>query len=151
MSFTTNIQLMKTARKFGINLNGIYMKDELPSNIYNGGYIINLQDSTEGSGTHWVAVWIEKGACYFDSFGIDPPVAVMQWLRNITLTILVNHKQIQNINSGWCGQYCIVFLKYMTDNKSDDQIRHKYKKFLDMWDKPDKNLPHLKYIIQSFV
>jgi hypothetical protein len=42
-----------------IKLNGIYMKDELPSYLKEGNYIINLQNHDE-SGSHWTCFIKDK-------------------------------------------------------------------------------------------
>lgn len=39
-----------------------------------GAYIINIQSSEDGSGTHWVSLYLaKKKAFYSDSFGLPPP------------------------------------------------------------------------------
>jgi hypothetical protein len=53
-----------------IKLNGVYMKDELPSKIKNGFYVIKLHSSNDGNGTHWTAFYYSsKHSFYFDPFG----------------------------------------------------------------------------------
>ena len=84
----------------------------------NTGIIVNLADSTE-RGTHWLAIYAGgKEAAYFDSFGIDPPIQVVKWIRRAGYPeLIVNHKEIQNINSGYCGSYCLYFIAFMFKNK----------------------------------
>ena len=120
-SRTTNHQLAHLAKRYGIPLNDICSKDHLNLNEPSpGGYIVNMQDSNDGNGTHWVALWLERisgkhMACYFDSFGIDPPLDVINFCcRFGAKKIISSTKEIQNINGGHCGQYCIDFLRHMT-------------------------------------
>ena len=55
---TSNFDLEDLAQKYNLPLVGIFSKDELSKQIQVGSYIINLQDSTEGSGSHWVLIKI---------------------------------------------------------------------------------------------
>lgn len=109
------------ANKYDIPLNAVVNKDLL-EHIFPeyGGYIINLQDSDAGGGTHWVAIALmankddgNKHCVYWDSFGIDPPTAVMRFCKRWANKMIISEDHIQNINSGYCGQYCILFLEYM--------------------------------------
>lgn len=131
-SFTTNEQLMHMAKKYDIPLNAVYMKDELKDiTPLPGGYIINMQDSVDGNGTHWVAVYNPRNyndSLYFDSFGIDPPVAIIEFMQKYSPNMIASDKEIQNINSGFCGQYCLYFLHQMFHNKGD--IVKKYDRFI---------------------
>ena len=48
----------------------------------NGAYIINLQNSNDGNGTHWYCLYIEnKHAMYFDSYGGPPPKEVVKFFK----------------------------------------------------------------------
>jgi hypothetical protein len=90
------------------------MKDELPSKLKNGFYIINLQSSNIGSGTHWTAFYYNsKHSYYFDAFGFLAPVEVEQKLNEYTY----NNKQIQNLKSTACGYYCIAFIIFIYGRK----------------------------------
>ena len=117
-SRTTSAQLFQLAEKYGIPLNDICTKDHLKfRHPLPGGYIVNMQDSTEGNGTHWVAIWLSRNkkdpCCYFDSFGIDPPLDIIDFCAQYNKKILLSTEEIQNINGGHCGQYCIDFLRHM--------------------------------------
>lgn len=114
----TNYQLLEVANKIKIPLVGVYNKDTLPKQYRDGGYIINLQDSTDEHGndlpgTHWTAFYLEdKDAAYFDSFGFVPPQQVEDFLKS-KYNVLVSHKQIQNVQSEICGYYCLYFIYWM--------------------------------------
>ena len=78
----SNFDLFNWVEKLGIKyFRGIYSRDALPPKILkNEVGIINL-DSKIGPGTHWVAYRNgEKGAEYFDSFGLIMPNEVMKYL-----------------------------------------------------------------------
>lgn len=89
---------------------GCYSKDQLKE-LQTGFYIINLQSSTDGNGTHWCCLYVVNPvySCWFDSFGFYPPEDIEDLLKNYDY----NDKDIQNINSSACGYYCIAFIKFM--------------------------------------
>ena len=98
-----------------IKLNGVCMKDELPSKLKNGFYVINLQSSNDGNGTHWTALYYSsKHSFYFDPFGFLAPIEIEQKLKSY----LYNDKQIQNLKSTACGYYCIAFIIFMNERKN---------------------------------
>lgn len=103
---------------------GVYMRDEIP--ILNKHIIINL-DSSDGSGTHWTAVyWTRDKMFYFDSFGLLPPEELIGNRR-----IIANTSQIQDSKYESCGYYCVMFIEQM------DKIS--YYDFINQFDpKPTK-------------
>ena len=86
---------------------GVYPKDRLP-NKKPGGYIINLGNS-ETPGSHWVAIHNEY---YFDSFGVDPPIEIINFFKK---DFISNTYRIQELYSIMCGYFCIGFLNHMFD------------------------------------
>ena len=51
--------------------NRVFSRDNLPNNIKNGAYVINL-DKYHNIGTHWIALYVNnKTATSFDSFGVE--------------------------------------------------------------------------------
>lgn len=134
---TTNTQLTHWAAKYSIPLRAIVSKDQLYFQpLKQGGYIINMQDSREGAGTHWVAIWLDEDrhnpTCYFDSFGIDPPLAIIDFMRQWNKKFIISDKEIQNINSGFCGQYSLYFLYWMSRN-SHIPLKKRYALFERLW------------------
>ena len=78
-------------------------------NLEIGAYIINLQDSNDGYGTHWTALVIfnrihiaaeKKLVIYFDSYGIAIPQDIIHFIGRFPgkLTIKNSIDQIQTIN-----------------------------------------------------
>lgn len=134
-AMTTNIQLEKWASKLRIPLNGVYSKDLLYDHIPRpGAYIINMADSDEGVGTHWIAIFLANPriAIYFDSFGIVPPNSVIDFARRFGAhNIIMSDKQIQNINSGYCGQYSLLFLYEMSRKPKRILWKSWFKRFVD--------------------
>jgi hypothetical protein len=125
----------------GIKFNGIFMKDELPSKLKQGFYIINLQSSNIGDGTHWTVLYYSyKHSLYFDAFGFVPPVEVEQKLNRYAY----NNKQIQNLESTACGYYCIAFIIFMYKRKKIE-LELGFKLFVDAFSTDTKNNDKLLY------
>ena len=51
-----DIEIGDLCKDYDIKINGIHSKDKLPKELKNGWYIINLQSSNQGSGTHWLCL-----------------------------------------------------------------------------------------------
>ena len=77
-----------------IKIKGVFMKDELPSKLKTGFYVINLQSSFAGNGTHWTTFYYSpKHSYYFDAFGMIPPEKIHYMIHPYTY----NDKQIQTL------------------------------------------------------
>lgn len=152
MSITSETDLREVADEIKLPLNGIFNKDEIPSRIRKGAYIINLEDSKSSSGqwnegSHWVGLWIEPPyGVYFDPFGISPPAQIQLFIHS--LDEMWSNVQIQNEYSGWCGYYTLSFLLYMSRNRGG--IKERFHKFLQLWSKnPKENLTRLKHYMRA--
>jgi hypothetical protein len=118
---TTNWELEQMGNLLGFGV-WVLSKNELKNQpLLNGNYIINMQDSDKGSGTHWVALKVYPNeAFYYNSFGLLPPLEVIYFVNppylkgNQRRSLYICNKQIQNIYGAYCGQYCTDFLRYMT-------------------------------------
>lgn len=86
------------------------MRDELPKVpwLMECG-VINL-DSSENSGTHWVAYSkIKDYIEYFDSYGnLKPP---KEFIAYVGPRIQYNYYNLQGNNSYNCGHLCLKFLR----------------------------------------
>lgn len=109
--FTTAKLLRSESKRLGIPLRQIHFKDKVRPD-YCGAYIINLQHSSKGQGTHWTALWRTKtDDIYFDSYGQPPPLEIERWLRPYTYSTA----WVQPLTEGGCGSYVIEFLQHMTE------------------------------------
>ena len=90
---------------------GVFSRDSLPHQIKNNECgIVNL-DSKLGSGTHWVAYRNGKShAEYFDSFGLEMPFEVAQYLDTSGKQIYYSGDEIQERDSVLCGYWCLYYL-----------------------------------------
>ena len=145
MPFKTNalsdkdiIYILKSQK---IKFNGVFMKDELPSKLKTGFYIVNLQSSFVGNGTHWTTFYYSpKHSYYFDAFGMLPPENIHYMIHPYTY----NHKQIQNLKSTACGYYCIAFIIFMYKRKKLE-LELGFKLFVDAFSTNTKNNDKLLY------
>ena len=96
---------------------GVYSRDNLPSKIKNGAYVINLDEYSD-IGTHWIALYVNnKTVTYFDIFGIEHiPKEVKKFIGN--RNIISNIYRIRNYDSIMCGYFCTGFIDYMFKGKS---------------------------------
>lgn len=110
---TTNIDLERLAKDNKINLDYVIYKDEFTKIPYkpNLSIIINMS-STKHTGTHWMCLYTFKDFIfYFDSFGIEPPIEVINWaIQNNIKKIVYSNYDIQHISDSDCGQLCLFFL-----------------------------------------
>lgn len=150
--------LKQIALKHKIPLIDVFMKDEPPNKIYEGGYIINMADAqTNNGGTHWVALFIpshDKTIGYMDSFGFIPPQSIINWIKKTGLNkykIAYNTKQIQNINSGGCGIYSLFFIDFMSRLNKNVSIENGIEQFDNLFDNDNKkNLTILKSLVPYY-
>ena len=117
----SNFDIEEISNHFNIQ-NVVVMKDELkkihPSSYQN--YIINLQSSDKGNGTHWMALKIKNKECvYFDSYGYLPPEEIITFCKRIKHSHLsYNTKQIQDLSAITCGFFSIAFLIFLKIDSS---------------------------------
>ena len=96
--------------------NGVYSRNNLPTNIKKGAYVINL-DEHKDIGTHWIALYIKnRTVIYFDSFGIEHiPKEIIKFIGNKNIKAIIF--RLQAYDSIMCGYFCIKFIDYMFKGK----------------------------------
>jgi len=149
----TDTDLYKVAKENRIPLIDVFMKDEPPKQIFNGGYIINLQDaSLNEGGTHFVGLYVplhQNKIAYMDSFGFPPSESTLNWIRTSPLRsykMMYNDKQIQNIQSGGCGIYSLFFIDFMNKQNKFKPLEDSLKSFQKLFsDDTKENLQRLKH------
>lgn len=131
----TNFNLEELYKKLNLNLNAVLNKDLL-KNITpkEGNYIINLQNSYSGSGTHWACFIIKKDIIiYYDSYGVPMPTDLLLFFYRYKkgISIIYSIDQIQHYNSILCGYYCLYFHYYYSKSKLKDnkQILNKHNSY----------------------
>jgi len=104
MDGSTNVELEEMARKLRFkNFRGVLMRDELTFKpMLNECGILNLGDKY-GRSSRW-ACWYKNGKDNFDSFGVQPPLELIEYLSS---PILYSTYQIQQYNDSNCGEWCL--------------------------------------------
>ena len=101
--------------------NGVYSRDNLPDEIKDRAYIINL-DEYHDIGTHRVALYVNnKTATYFDSFGVEHiPNQIKKFIKGTVdnKNIIANIFRIQAYDSVMCDYFCIGFINFMIKGNS---------------------------------
>ena len=140
----TDTELKSLAKRMGFKLEYVVFKSQLEEMDveYNCPYIINLEneyseDGKPNSGTHYTALFIQKNnkgevkPCYFDSYGVGPPIEVLEFVGR--KHVPYNTKCVQSIMSLVCGYYCLSFLYFINkfEHRSGD-IYHDCENFSDL-------------------
>ena len=147
-----NFDLEKIAKFYKLPLVSICMKDELPTKPKEGCYIVNMQSSTSGQGTHWISFFFFKNICYyFDSFGASPPTEIVNFIRKKKGShLLFNNFIIQDLKSSNCGYFALAFLLYMYANREKSNLKDVYNEFVNNFaDDTTKNDEILKSFFAS--
>ena len=121
----SNFELEDAIKKLKIpSFRGVFLLDTLPKkpNKKECGRV-NF-DKSGGSGTHWVA-WYKNGKTkiYFDSYGVQPPIEVVEYLKK---PILYNTDQVQPVGQVFCGHLCLYVLKELSAG-------HEFQKVLNIF------------------
>lgn len=112
----SNDELDEAARIMGIGgYRGTFSKDELPSPMPAGVYIVNMENSKSASGrplpgTHWVLCDVAPrggGTTYVDPFGVVPPTEICE---RAPKPIRYSARQVEDIDSELCGFICLYVL-----------------------------------------
>ena len=106
----SNVELEDVAKRLEISsFRGVFLLDLLPRKSNKKACDIVNFDKRGGPGTHWVA-WYKNGKTkiYFDSYGVQPPVEVVEYLGS---PIHYNTDQLQPAGEVFCGHLCLYVLK----------------------------------------
>ena len=104
---------------------GTYSCRHLPK-IEKGVYIVNMDISPNGGGTHWTLVsnLEPKRIIYFDPFGLPPNTFTDKWMRSSHKPLFYSNLDYQNLDSNACGYFCVdVAQQLLKGRKIDDVIK----------------------------
>ena len=93
MNSLSNKDLIEIYKKYNIQLRDVLNKDKITSDLPFGFYIINLQKSNEGEGTHWCALYYNIVSIWFDPFGFPPPREIIDNIDNYIKPLRRNKEQ----------------------------------------------------------
>lgn len=141
----SNFDLVELCKRIGVKINGIYLKDQLPTKAKKGNYIINLDSSYTGKrGTHWVGLICGKKdtVVYFDPFGVPPAEEIKKFIKTSYQRHYWNNEIIQDIESDLCGYYVIAHFNYIKNSNKDilESTQNYIDIFLEDTEKNDKIL-----------
>ena len=111
------------------NFIGCFPLDGLPSlpRQKTASLIVNT-DISMGSGDHWLALVLLEDECfYFDSFGL--PIleeALIKYLEPYYSKVTYSDVCIQHVESNKCGEFCILFVKYVHSKSSYEKFLYRF-------------------------
>ena len=121
----SNFDLEDAVKKLKIRcFRGVFLLDTLPTKPSKTECGIVNFDKSGGPGTHWVA-WYKNGKTkiYFDSYGVQPPLEVINYLEN---PIYYNTDQVQPTGQVFCGHLCSYVLKELSMGHKFQNILNKF-------------------------
>lgn len=108
---------------------GTFAANQLPQHISPPACLIVNYSKLSTPGTHWVAMMFSKGGVgfYFDSMGLPPDKADMiidrktdfrEYMLRFCKTLRWNAREVQELNSDVCGEYCAWCVRFGPPNRS---------------------------------
>ena len=123
----SNFQIERICRENKIRLNGVFSKDELKEiDPRDGNFVINLQSSSQGNGTHWLTLIIQKHQAFFqDPYGAPPPIEIIKFVRRRKQVKQFGYNSwvIQDLKSCSCGWFAIALLHFVKNNIDNDLVK----------------------------
>ena len=112
----TNFEIQKYQQNEP-KVNGVFSRDNLPNEIKDGAYIINLDEYSD-IGTPWISLYVKNyDFTYFDSFGVEHiPKEIKKFIDS--KNVISNIFRIQAYDSILCGYFCTGFINFMFKDKS---------------------------------
>ena len=121
----TNIEILKHANRLQLPNFKYYMRDELGNKAPDIGEcgVLNLDDS-KGDGSHHTCFWKDGDKkIYFDSFGVQPPIELIEYLKS---PILYSTYQIQRFKDTNCSEWCLYILNELKKVKTTKMLFYRY-------------------------
>ena len=116
----TKFQLIDTVKELKIpHFRGVFMRNDLPRRpLKQECGILNL-DGVSGRETHWVCWYKNNDNFYFDSFGVQPPNELIEYLSS---PIFYNTEKIQPDGEVICGHLCLYVLYKLSRGEGFQEI-----------------------------
>lgn len=106
------------------NFGGVIMKDEITNKSYDKLWIVNLESTWQGDGTHWTLVYptSTNSLTFIDPFGCPPPDAVVQWMKRSNRQCFYSTVDLQSLNASSCGYWTIYIVMQLERGRSVNEI-----------------------------
>lgn len=117
---------------------GVYPADQLPHRVSLPCAVVVNMDSSNKSGSHWIAIYIDKQGVgeFFCSFGLPPTISHhLKFLKNNSRYWMYNSTKLQCFSSSVCGHYCLL---YLHDKMCGISLKHFLLRFSNDCFKNDK-------------
>jgi hypothetical protein len=126
----TNVELDQHLKRYGKYAATTRSKDQVNADCRGKITVVNMQNSNEGSGTHWCLLYDVRPheVIWFDSMGAAPPRKVLSFMKSTGKTIRYNPDQLQALGSVVCGYWCEVVAGLLWNGYSLREIIDEYKK-----------------------
>ena len=114
------------------NFLGCFPMDELPSFSQRmPASLIGNTDISTRTGDHWLALVLAEDECfYFDSFGL--PIlekTLINYLKLHYHKVTYSNVCIQHLASNKCGEFCILFVKYVNSKSTYESFLSEFNHF----------------------
>lgn len=138
-----SLEILKFLSEIPSHTVGVFPADKIPRLWCKPvAFVFNTQENSL-PGQHWVAVYVSKNGhgLFFDSYGLPPYIKNhIRRMRKNCDRFKWNTRPLQSDSSSVCGQFCIMFLDYMSrgfkiadflknfsfDFKNNDKIAARY-------------------------
>lgn len=102
---------------------GCFGDNDFPDLMNKECCIVNYESNYQ-TGSHYTAIYrSDRNLYHFDSLGFLVDEPIVDYAKRNNLTIIATDQRLQQDESFWCGHYCLLFLKYATQNTINDFYR----------------------------
>ena len=135
MGSISNYEIENVAKHYKLNLIDCCMKDELPSHIQDGFYIINLESSNQGQGTHWTTLIVQPHlALFVDSFGAPPSIEIENFVKKRKgIKFAFSNEIIQDLDSSNCGFFCLYLIYFISKHQREKELIQLVESFINLF------------------
>lgn len=118
-------EIYECLSNLNVSFYGVYPSDQLPRTVqYPAALVVNTDPHTK-PGSHWTAIFINENRelNYFDSYGRPPKSLHMtRFIQRNSRKAKFSKTVLQDVKSTVCGQYCIVFLLFLSRGISMEEF-----------------------------
>lgn len=111
--------LLKTVKEY----KGCFASNNIPKYTEYPHCMVANTDKLGAYGTHWVCMYVprENSVEYFDSYAQEPNQYIAKYLKPFR-RVVYSIKELQDLFTDVCGEFCIYFLINRSRNKSFREI-----------------------------